>query len=113
MKIAKYFLYVLIVVIVIIIGIGVSTRMEGNKMYEKYASYTQEVLEKNYNLKPSPVKAEYQHITYPKGFPVFDMLVNSQQTDRLARINSLDATMFFCHYATVQMRCRDGRAKRA
>jgi len=96
MKIIKWLFYILIVIVIIIVGIGVSTRMEGNRMYEKYASYTQEVLEKNYNLKPSTVKEEYQHITYPKAFPLFDISVNSYQSDRLGKINSLDATMFFC-----------------
>ena len=96
MKVLKWLFYIFIVIVIIIVGIGVSTRVEGNRMYEKYASYTQEVLEKNYNLKPAAVKEEYQHISYPKGFPLFDISVTSFQSDRLGKINSLDATMFFC-----------------
>jgi hypothetical protein len=96
MKIIKWLFYIFIVIVIIIVAIAVSTRMEGNRMYAKYASYTQEVLEKNYLLKPSTVKEEYQHITYPKAFPLFDISVNSYQSDRLGKINSLDATMFFC-----------------
>lgn len=88
-------LLILIVAFIGVIAVFVYTaRREGEKMYARYADLSKELLEKNAALKAFPVKAEYQHIFYPKGLGLFDFRINSQQADRLARINSIDATMF-------------------
>lgn len=94
MKLLKVLLIVFVVLILVIAVFVSSARREGEKMYAKYAAFSKELIEKNYAVKPFPVKAEYQNIYYPKGLGLFDFRVTSQQSDRLVRINSIDATMF-------------------
>jgi hypothetical protein len=94
MKILKALLVVIVILIVVIAVLVSSTRREGEKMYAKYAALSTEMIGKNYAVQPFPVKAEYRHIVYPQGLGLFDFSVTSQQADRLARINSIDATMF-------------------
>ena len=68
MKILKWLFYILIVIVIIVVGIGVSTRIEGNRMYEKYASYTQEVLEKITTLSPLRSRRNTSTSPIPKLF---------------------------------------------
>ena len=89
MIILKIFFGILLALILIIIAIAVSTRMEGEKQFARYAAVTSEAL-KNFILKPYQVKAQYQRV---KSFPLMDISVSSSACDRLARVNSLDATM--------------------
>jgi len=96
MKIIKALLIVIIVLILAIAAIMISARREGERMYARYAALSKELIEQNYALKEFQVKPEFRHITYPQGLGLFDFLVTSKQADRLARLNSLDATMFKC-----------------
>jgi hypothetical protein len=89
MKIVKIILWIIVVLVLIIAAIAISTRMEGEKQYAKYAAITAEAL-KATPLKPYEVKEKYRHV---KSFPLMDISVSSSTGDRLARVNSLDATM--------------------
>ncbi len=89
MKILKILFGIILAVVLIIIAIAVSTRMEGNKQFARYTAVTNEAL-KSFSLKPYLVKAQYQRV---KSFPLMDISVSSSTGDRLARVNSLDATM--------------------
>ena len=68
--------------------------MEGDRQYEEYARYTNEVLARNFKLNPYLVKAEYQKLHPWKFLKMFKIIVSSQEGEKLARVNSLDATMF-------------------
>lgn len=96
MKIVKALLVVIAILVIVIAGIMLSSLREGKKMYEKYASLSRELIGQHYALKDFPIKPEYRHITYPKGLGLFDFKVISKQSDRLERLNSIDATMFKC-----------------
>jgi hypothetical protein len=88
-KILKILFSIILGFVLIVIAIAVSTRMEGDKQYARYEAVTSEAL-KNFSLKPYKVKAQYQRV---KSFPLMDISVSSFTSDRLARVNSLDATM--------------------
>lgn len=98
LKILKYFFLILVGLIVLIAVVAtpfiIKARMEGDRLYEEYARYTSEVLAKNFQLKPYPVKAEFQKLHPWKFLKLFKIIVSSQEGERLARVNSLDATMF-------------------
>ncbi len=89
MKILKILLGSLLVLVLIIAAIAISTRMEGEKQYAQYAAATAEAL-KAFPLKPYQVKEKYRHV---RSLPLMDIAVSSSTGDRLARVNSLDATM--------------------
>jgi hypothetical protein len=96
-KIIKYFVFGLIGLIVLVALIAspfvIRARMEGERLYARYDSYTREVLSKNFQLEPFPIKPEFQIVNPWKALKLLNFVARSEQTDRLARINSLDATM--------------------
>jgi hypothetical protein len=69
-------------------------RAAGNAQYRRYSNYTVQALAKSYALKPFEVKPEFRKIHPAKMLKLFKILVSSYTSDRLARVNSLDATMF-------------------
>lgn len=89
MKILKILLGIILALVLILIVIAVSTRMEGEQLYARYDAVTRQAL-KSFNLKPYQVKDQYQRVT---SFPLMDIAVSSSTGERLARVNSLDATM--------------------
>lgn len=97
LKILKYSLLILIGLIVLVVLVMspfiVKARMEGERLYAKYDSYTQEALSKNFELKPYPIKAEFQELHPWKSMKLLKFVVQSQQGKKLARINSINATM--------------------
>jgi len=92
MLILKIVLGLILALILIIAAIAVNTRMEGEKQYAKYAAVTDAAL-KPFMLKPYQVKAQYQRV---QSVPLMDISVSSSSSERLARVNSLDATMMLC-----------------
>ena len=68
--------------------------MAGNAQYRRYEQYTMQTLSKSCALTPFEVKPEYRKIHPAKMLKLFKILVSSYTSDRLARVNSLDATMF-------------------
>ncbi len=84
----------LVVVVVCIVAFVVKARMSGNVQYRRYEQYTMQTLLKFCVLKPFEVKPEYRTIHPAKMLKLFKIMVSSYTSDRLARVNSLDATMF-------------------
>ena len=96
-KILKYLVFTVVGIIVLAALIAtpliIKARNEGERMYGKYDSYTKEVLAQKFNLKPYPIKPEYQKIHPWKALKLFKILFQSQEGEKLARVNTLDATM--------------------
>lgn len=86
---------IILALLVLVIAVFVAkARLAGNAQYRRYAQYTMQTLAKSYALVPFEVKPEYRKIHPAKMLKLFKILVSSYTTDRLARVNSLDATMF-------------------
>ena len=92
--IIEVFGILLAVVVVCIVVFVVKARMAGNAQYRRYEQYTMQTLSKSCALTPFEVKPEYRTIHPAKMLKLFKILVSSYTSDRLARVNSLDATMF-------------------
>lgn len=95
--ILKYLVITVVVIIILAALIAtpliIKARGEGERMYEKYDTYTKEVLAQKFDLKPHPIKPEYKKIYPWKALKLFKILVDSQEGEKLARVNTLDATM--------------------
>jgi hypothetical protein len=72
----------------------IRARTEAERLFAKYAGYTEDVLSRQVSLQPYPVKPEYQVLHPWKFLKLFRIAVNSRSGDKLARVNTLDATMF-------------------
>jgi len=96
-KILKYFFLILLGLIILIAIIAtpliIKARNEGERMYEKYDSYTRETLAQSFQLKPYPVKQEYQKIHPWKALKLFKTFIESQEGEKFKRVNTLDATI--------------------
>jgi len=75
-------------------GFVVKMRLDANEQYSKYYDYSIQTLLSYGALEPLAVKPEYRIIHPAKMLKLFKIEVSSYAADRLARINSLDATMF-------------------
>ncbi len=91
--ILKYAIIIVIILVVLVLIITSVIRQAGEKQYARYDSYTKEVLAKNFDLQPYAIKPEFQKIHPWKALKLLKFVVESQQTDKLARINTIDATM--------------------
>ena len=80
--------------VLLIAALVIRARLAGNAQYRKYAQYTMQTINKAYALAPFEVKPEYRTIHPAKMLKLFKIVVSSYSADRLARVNSLDATMF-------------------
>jgi hypothetical protein len=96
MKIIKWLCIIIIILIVLILIVTSVLRRSGDQMYARYDSYAREALSKNFPLQQYPIKAEFQKIAPWKALKMFRFVVDSQQSDRIARINTIDATLFLC-----------------
>jgi hypothetical protein len=91
----KKILGVLVIIVVLcIVVFVVKSRMDANAQFSRYEDYTMQTLSKFCALEPFDVKPEYRTIHPAKMLKLFKIDVSSYTADRLARINSLDATMF-------------------
>jgi hypothetical protein len=91
--------YLIIIIVLLVIAVMIITsilRKGGDKMYARYDSIAREALVKSFQLQPYQIKAEFQYIAPWKALKMFQFKVDSRQSDRLARINNIDATMFLC-----------------
>jgi len=86
----------IIIVLLIVLAVIIASVMrgEGDRMYARYDSYARAALAKNFPLQPHLIKSEFQFIAPWKALKMFQFRVDSMQSDRLARINNIDATMF-------------------
>jgi 15,16-dihydrobiliverdin:ferredoxin oxidoreductase len=94
LTILKYLGIFIVPLVILAVIITSVLRSQGERMYARYDSYTREALAKNFQLQPYPIKAEFQYIAPWKALKLFQFRVDSKQSDRLARINNIDATMF-------------------
>ena len=98
-KIVKYVLVAIMMVILFAVLITtpflIKARNEGDRLYNQYESYTDKVLNERFELKEFPIKPEYRKLHPAKFLKMMKYLVTSRQADRLARVNSLDCTMFY------------------
>ncbi len=85
---------ILATLMVLILIITSVIRSSGEKLYARYDSYTRETLAENFHLQSFPIKPEFQRIAPWKTLKMFKFVVDSQQSDRIARINTIDATLF-------------------
>jgi len=71
----------------------IRARLEGERLYAQYDGYTRETLAKSFQLQPYPINPEFQIVSPWKALKLLRFEARSEQADRLARINSLNATM--------------------
>jgi hypothetical protein len=93
----KLLFYIAIGIIILTVLIGtplvIKLRKQGEVLYDKYDTYTRELLNQRFSLKPHPVKAEFQTLHSWRLLKLFKIVMNSQQGERIGRVNSQDATM--------------------
>ena len=97
LKILKYFflsiLGLIILTALVATPLMIKARKEGDRMYAMYDSYTKKTLAENFQLKPYPVKQEYQTLHPLKALKLLKFVITSQEGDKFKRLNTLDATM--------------------
>lgn len=96
-KILKYFFLILVGLIILTVLVAtpfiIKARNEGNRMYEMYDNYTRETLAKHFQLKPYPIKQEFQTVHPWKALKLLKFVIKSQEGERFKRVNTLDATI--------------------
>lgn len=75
------------------VGLVALLRKKGQKLYDKYNALTRERLEEGFDLEDYPVKPEFRVVHPIKAAKLIKIAVNSQTGQRIARVNTLDATM--------------------
>ncbi len=97
LKIIKYLLYTLAGIIILVALIAtpliIKARSEGQRMYEKYDRYTEDVLAQSLPLDPYPIREEYRIVHPWKGLKLLRFAIEAWQTDKFKRINNLDASL--------------------
>jgi len=69
-------------------------RKRGEKLFEKYNSFTQSAINEHFQLRDHPVKAEYRVLHPAKAMKLIKIAVESKTSEELERVNTLDATIF-------------------
>jgi hypothetical protein len=92
MSVRRVLVLLVSLLIVAVTAIAISTRLEGEAQLARYAEISEAALA-GLPLRPHPVSAQYQRV---RSFPLMDISVISRSGERLARVNSLDATMLLC-----------------
>ncbi len=90
----KILVVLVIIIVLCIVVFVVKARKDANAQFSRYENYSMQTLSKFSALEPFDVKPEYRTIHPAKMLKLFKIKVSSYTADRLARINSLDATMF-------------------
>ena len=86
-------LCVVIVFLVVITIIIFSKRKEGERLFKRYQLFTENSLAREFTLSPHPVKEEFRKINPLKMLKLINILVDSRTGGKLARVNTLDATI--------------------
>jgi len=86
-----------IVVLAVLVAVPflIKARKEGDRLFARYASYTDTELVQRFDMRDFPVKPEYKKLHPAKFLKMMKYVVSSRQADRLARVNSLDVTMLY------------------
>lgn len=92
--ILQYLLLALVGLGLIAVPFAIKARNESDRMYERYESYTNQELARRFDLRTREVTAEFRKVHPAKFLKMMKFIVSSRQGERLARVNSLDATMF-------------------
>lgn len=92
MSVRRLLLLVVLLLVVVVAAIAISTRMEGEQQLARYAEISRAALAE-FPLQPHPVSEQYRRV---RSLPLMDITVESSSGERLARVNSLDATMLLC-----------------
>ena len=92
MSVRRLLLLVFLLLVGAVAAIAVSTRREGEQQLARYAGISRAALA-DFPLQPHPVSEQYRHV---RSLPLMDITVTSSSGERLARVNSLDATMLLC-----------------
>jgi hypothetical protein len=97
LTIIKYIIYTLVGIILLAALIAtpliITARNEGQRMYEKYDRYTEDILAQSLRLTPYPVTAEYRVVHPWKGLKLLRFAIEAWQSDKFKRINNLDASL--------------------
>lgn len=96
LTILTYLAIIIAVLVIVILLVTSILRSAGDRMYARYDSIARGALANNFQLQPYQIKSEFQYIAPWKALKMFQFKVDSRQSDRLARINNIDATMFLC-----------------
>jgi len=94
-KIVKYTILLIIIILVIAVLAAVKARNESDRLFTQYETYTNKVLDERFELKEFPIKQEYKKLHPVKLLKMLKFMFTSRQADKLARVNSMDATMFY------------------
>jgi len=79
--------------VLVVIVLMVKSRREGTQQYEKYASYTKEVLAQNFDLKPCYVRDEFQLLKPWKAFGMFVNIADLKSGGKFKRVNAFESTL--------------------
>ena len=90
----KIIMIVLAVGFFCIAAVIVTFRLDANQQYNKYYDYSIQTLLAYGPLVPFDVKPDYQTLHPAKMLKLFKIELSSYTADRLARVNTVDATMF-------------------
>lgn len=83
----------IILVMIIATPLIIKARNEGDQLYEKYNSYTREVLAENFQLVPDPIKQEYQTIHPWKALKLIKIATETSEGGKLKRVDIVDSTL--------------------
>lgn len=92
MSVRRLLVLLVSLLIAAVAAIAISTRLEGEAQLARYAEISEAALA-DFPLRPHPVSPQYQRV---RSLPLMDITVTSSSGGRLARVNSLDATMLLC-----------------
>ncbi|MBP1722157.1 MAG: hypothetical protein H6Q45_769, partial [Deltaproteobacteria bacterium] len=83
LKIIKYLIYTLAGIIILVALIAtpliIKARSEGQRMYEKYDRYTEDVLAQSLPLAPYPIREEYRIVHPWKGLKLLRFAIEAWQ----------------------------------
>ena len=92
------------------LGVGMIAllRKRGQRLYDKYNTFTKEHLDRSFVLEDYPVKPEFRVVHPVKAAKLIRIAVSSKSGERIARVNTLDATMMgFVKMYTLLIRPHD------
>lgn len=69
-------------------------RKKGEKLFVEYDSFTKSAINETFQLKDHPVKEEYRVLHPAKAMKLIKIAVESKTSEKLERVNTLDATIF-------------------
>ncbi len=87
------FLGILCIAVVFLFDIIIKARQEGQRLFDRYDSYTRDILAQKLTLAPHEVRPEFKRLHPWKGLKLFKFCVDSYTGKKCRRVNMLDANM--------------------